>query len=369
MNAKPSYETVGVPFLAAAAVLLLAISGLHAGCTGSSPPAGAPGASGGGGPTPGAPIISGPHAHANLAVYLVHGSDRLGGRTPITLDAALRAKKVIVHETDDVGRLAIENVSDDEVFVQAGDLVKGGRQDRTVGVDVVVPPKSGKVDVAAFCVEQRRWAQRGAEPPRHFSESSRCLAGKELKLAARQRKQQGQVWAAVAETQRKLHEKTGNGALDASSPSSMQLTMETSAVRAGIRPYLEALARVTGGESDVVGCAFAINGNLSSAELYASPALFRAQWPKLLEAGAVEALAEAQAVPGTPPAIDAVRAFLEDPPAGRRSEEEVGGRTKLTTVDGAQAVVFETRDLGRGETWIRRSVVGKEPGSKGAGGS
>src|SRR5438445_3597845 len=39
----------------------------------------------------------------------------------------------------------------------------------------------------------------------------------------------------------------------------------------------------------VVGYAFAVNGQLKGAELYASHGLFRKQWPKLLHANAVEA--------------------------------------------------------------------------------
>jgi hypothetical protein len=269
-----------------------------------------------------------------------------------------------VRETSNVNQLEIENLGDDEVFVQAGDIVKGGRQDRTLSVDLVVPPRSGKLAVDAFCVEHGRWTRRGSEPSRQFSESSRYLASKELKLAARQRKQHQDVWNAVSETQRKLRDKAGVEATNPASPSSMQLTMETVAVKTGIQPYLDKLAKVADGERDVVGCAFSVNGKLSSAEVYASPELFQAQWRKLLEAGAVEAFAEAQSAPGTPPDLGSVRTFLDDPPSGKPVEEEIGGRTKLSTVEGADAVVFESRDLAHKDAWLRRSVVGKDSGPK-----
>ncbi len=100
--------------------------------------------------------LSGPFSHDNLAVFFLHGPDPIQGKKFLTLDEALRARKVIVHETKQVHQLAIENVSTEEVFVQAGDIVKGGQQDRTIANDLVVPPRSGKVPLASFCVEQGR---------------------------------------------------------------------------------------------------------------------------------------------------------------------------------------------------------------------
>src|SRR5437870_445332 len=83
--------------------------------------------------TPHAPAgeyrVTGPYAYQNLAVFLIHGPERLPGKNILTLSEALKQRKVIVYETREVNTLAIENVSDDEVFVQSGDIVKGGQQD------------------------------------------------------------------------------------------------------------------------------------------------------------------------------------------------------------------------------------------------
>ena len=71
---------------------------------------------------------SGPYTHDNLTVFLIHGADQIKDRDILTLEEALKAKKVIVHETKNVNQLAIENVSGQEVFVQAGDIVRGGQR-------------------------------------------------------------------------------------------------------------------------------------------------------------------------------------------------------------------------------------------------
>src|SRR5438105_15882790 len=78
------------------------------------------------------PGITGPYTHDNLTVFLIHGKDTSGGKNYLTLQEALDQKKVVVHETGNVNELSVENVSDEPVYIQSGEIVKGGRQDRTL---------------------------------------------------------------------------------------------------------------------------------------------------------------------------------------------------------------------------------------------
>ena len=106
--------------------------------------------------------VSGPFVHDNLAIYLVHGRAQ-AGPVPLTLQEALAKGSVRVHETGNVNQLDIENLAGEEVFVQSGDIVKGGQQDRVLMVSLLLPPRSGRVAIASFCVEQGRWSARGKE--------------------------------------------------------------------------------------------------------------------------------------------------------------------------------------------------------------
>lgn len=77
--------------------------------------------------------LSGPFTHDNLQVFLIHGDTQLEERRYATLSEALEKKLVVVKETGNVQELTIENLSKDlTVFLNAGDIVKGGRQDGTV---------------------------------------------------------------------------------------------------------------------------------------------------------------------------------------------------------------------------------------------
>src|SRR5205823_8867767 len=153
--------------------------------------------------------LEGPFTHGNLSVFLIHGQDKIKGATFITLQEALVQRKVIVRETHEVNELSIENVSSEEVYVQSGDIVKGGQQDRMMAVDLILPPRSGKIPISAFCVENGRWSQRGTEQVAVFGSSGNIVAGRDVKLAAKSASSQSEVWRQVAVAQDKLSANTG----------------------------------------------------------------------------------------------------------------------------------------------------------------
>jgi hypothetical protein len=308
--------------------------------------------------------ISGPYTHKNLTVFLLHGPDRLAGKTFLTLSEALTQKKVVVYETKTVNTLAIENLSDEEVFVQSGDIVKGGQQDRMLAVDLILPARSGKVSIEAFCVEQGRWSKRGTEEVTRFSSSTDRAATKELKLAANKSRSQGEVWAKVAEAQDKLSRNVGGRVNSAHSDSSLQLALEDSRVRATTDEYVRSLAALAAKHRDAVGYAFAINGRVNSAEVYGSHALFLKLWPGLLKSSAVEALAELRkdasgAAPHPEVSAADVRAFLAESERGEHSERAVTKRVSVSTRETKTNIVFETRDSASKSVWVHRSYIKK----------
>ncbi len=305
------------------------------------------------------PRISGPYVYQNLDVYLVHGRDQLAGRRLLPLARALAEKKVIVRETGSVSRLTIENLSNEEVYVQAGEIVKGGRQDRVLSSDLVLPPKSGRIEIASLCVESGRWRQRGTESADSFASAEANLAHKDLKYSNHMNLQNG-VWDNVTRVQEKLTSNAGGDVRGAQSASSLQLTLESDRVRDGVEGYLRALEPLLRTHPDAVGYAFAINGELNSAELYGSPALFRELWPKLIRASAVEALAERQAgVPHTPPPLEAVRAFLERADEGAVTEKPALAGTRSVGRETSSRLVIEAQETTRGGAWLHRSYLKK----------
>ncbi len=305
--------------------------------------------------------LSGPYVHGNLTLFLIHGESQLKGRKILTLDEALEQKKVIVHETKNVQQLSVENVSPDhDVFIAAGDIVKGGDQDRVLAFDLIVPAKSGKMPVASFCVEHGRWSQRGGEENKSFGSSKDQIATKELKLANRAAADQSQVWKRVAMAQKQISDNLGTKVQDGKSESSLQLSLENKKLVETVFEYAKKLAPVVEGQKDVIGFAFAINGQMNSTDVYASSELFLKLWPKLLKASCVEAVAEMKK-DKTFPAVTAeqVKAFLAEAAKGKKTEKDVNARLKQIQCDAPRCVQFETQDRGQKGVSLRQNTIAK----------
>src|SRR6266853_983950 len=294
--------------------------------------------------------LEGPFTQGNLTVFLIHGKDRMKGQTFITLQEALVQKKVIVRETRSVNELSIENISSEEVYVQSGDIVKGGQQDRMMAVDLILPPRSGKIGISAFCVENGRWSKRGTEEVTNFGSSANVIAGRDLKLAAKSAESQGEVWRQVAVAQDKLSANTGTRVNGAAAPTSFQLALENKEVQKTSDSYVKALGNIVNGKPDVIGYVFAINGKINSADVYASSLLFKKLWPKLLTSSAIEAVAELRrGEKFDAPRPAEVQGFLDDSPKGTEKEKDVSSRVQMVTRESEGSVLFDTRDRAKSD--------------------
>jgi len=347
-------------------------------------------------PSPEAHRISGPVVHENLAVYFIHGKSA-PGKVPLTLEEAMTKGFVKVRETSNVNQLQIENVGADEVFVQSGDIVKGGKQDRTLMVSLVLPPKSGAIPIASFCVEQGRWSARGREDAKNFSTASAAVPSRELKLAMkapmpakaapepgnmagsgdRGRTQlsdnaasetgerQQKVWENVRKTQSKLTGNLGASVQSAQSGSSLQLALENEKLMDAQKLYINALKAAGESSDDIIGFIFAVNGELNSADVYPSNGLFRKMWKKLLTASVIEAIGHKDEPAGAAPDAAAASAFLAAAEAGKSSEKALNDGVKLETREADKAYMFETaRASSPGApsapaSWVHRNYLAK----------
>jgi len=317
--------------------------------------------------------ITGPYTHENLALYFAHGPSA-PGPVPLTLQEALAKGTFWVHETGDVNRLMVDNRGTEDVYVQAGDIVKGGKQDRVLTVSMLVPPKSGPVPIGAYCVEQGRWEKRGKEDAARFTSSDSAMPSRKAKIAmkapAPEREisplhrpdtgnRQNEVWRDVAETQSKLTRNIGAAVAAPESRSSLQLSLENKKVRETLAAYIAALKPLIDKAPDSLGFAFAVNGNLNSADLYPSHGLFRKLWPKLLEAAATEAIAEKNAkVPAAAaPDKDQISGFLAEAERGRKGERTINATTRLGTGETEKSYYFETRKTDG--VWVHRNYLAR----------
>jgi len=327
--------------------------------------------------------VSGPIVHDNLAIYLVHGSGG-GGTVPLTLQEALAKGAVKVRETGSVNALTVENTGKDEVFVQAGDIVKGGQQDRVLSVDLLLPPRSGEVSIAAFCVEHGRWTARGNEDVRQFSSAAAAMPSHEAKVAMRAYavaaapspadapartmayaggagvgQSQEEIWLSVRKTQDNLSRSVGAPVAAPASPSSLQLSLENEKLKQTQSAYITALQGAGESGDNIVGYVFAINGKINSGDVYVSNALFRKMWSKLLAANVTEAISvkEAAGAAAAPPPVKDVEAFLATASTGVKAERAINASVRLATHDGDASLYAETRRSDG--SWVHRNYLAK----------
>ncbi len=306
--------------------------------------------------------MAGPYSHENLSVFLIKGKNTLSGKSFMTLEEALDSKMAVLYETGTVSKLSIENLSAEKhIYIQAGDIVKGGKQDRVISIDIVIKPKSGKVPISAFCVEKGRWSTRQGEAVDKFSSSKAQLNSKKLKLAAKSGKSQGEVWREVANSQNKLKDKIGRSVKSGRSESSLQLTLEHKALKKAVSNYTETLSPIINEHQNAVGYAFAINGEFNSCDIYGDSALFKKLWPKLLKSSATEAVAAFEkGKTYSTPTIQAIEQSLKDALNGKQSEKQVGQRTKMVTHESEKNVLYDTLDMdSKGTEYINRNIIKK----------
>lgn len=308
--------------------------------------------------------ISGPYTHSNLSIYLVHSQERTGGeRVYVTLDEAMEHRLVVVYETSDVNTLLIANVSKEEVYIQSGDIVKGGKQDRVIKEDMILQSMSGKVPIQVFCVEHGRWTQRGGESAGQFGSSKQAISGNQMKMAVRADGNQSAVWDKVAQAQARLSKNLASPVQSAESATSFQLTLESEKLRESAKAYEAAMSPVVDRYKDAVGYVVAVNGKVTSADVYANHALFRKLWPKLIASAAVEALgADRVAVQAAAPTYDEVKSVVVGGPKDAKAgvTQQVNARTEVKRKESAAGVMFETRDAkGEAGTTVHRSYVAK----------
>ncbi len=304
--------------------------------------------------------ISSPYTHKNLTIFLIHGKDERTKSNIMTLQEAMERKLFVVYETSEVNELEVENLSKtQDVFIQSGDIVKGGKQDRVLAISIIIPARSGRVKIESFCVESGRWQKRGNEDVSKFDSSNDRVVTKELKLAANSARSQQEVWDQVSNAQDRLAKNVGGSIQAGASKSSLQLSLENGKVAANIDEYVKSLSGIINGKSDVIGYSFAINGKINSADIYVSNALFKKLWTKMLKATATEAVSSANQVRLADPVKAAsVQGFLNDSEKAASKDRSINSGASLRTREDKDNVMIEARDE-KSKTVVHKSYVRK----------
>lgn len=203
----------------------------------------------------------------------------------VTLDEAVCSKILDVVEIDEGGRVStikVVNKSDRLVFLMAGELLIGCKQDRAINASIMVPTK-GELNIPATCVEAGRWSYRS----RKFSSGGSSSHGFLRRMMSRQVAEhykahgmpgsdQAAVWAEVARKMAKTGSRSPSGALQEM-----------------YKDYASRLEEVLGKFAAPAGChgaAFVIEGKIVAVDLFDKQSTLNKLWSKLIKSYAMDAL-------------------------------------------------------------------------------
>jgi hypothetical protein len=321
-----------------------------------------------------------PITYENLTIFPIvaaQDSDTSGFET---LDEALASGDAIVSEqgsgmqrTRDgraqssysgaqVNQLVLVNRGKRPLLLLAGEVVSGGKQDRIIGKDRIVPIGAPPLPLDVFCVEHGRWTS-GTDK---FA-AAKTMVHPSVREKAAVDQDQGQVWAAVSgrnattarggvaggtstssvtvtEAAPRISSEALSSVIASAAPTqSYRQIYQSRAVGDSVESFAEEIERRFDRERNamkgerVVGVIVAYGGEIAWSDAFASSELFESYWPKLLRSYIVEAL--------TRPAFretasfDDARDFLRpasghvreesDPGVYRWSERTEGRRTEI----------------------------------------
>lgn len=310
--------------------------------------------------------FSEPINYNNLQVFMISGESHTDAEEYVPLGRAMEEDYVKLKETSDVNELKITNHSEETIYINAGDIVKGGKQDRTLAYDMIIEPKSRGVKLSSFCVESGRWEQRGGEDAANFSYSTKSLTSRDLKISSKKDNEQGAVWEGVADQQEKLSyniSSVNDAAVDvksSESESSLELTLDNEELAEIRRRYLKAFANIK--VEEFIGFAYAINGELYNVDLYNNKALFAELFDKLLTAAVVEAIAELDTKQTSFKYITVkdVKASLQMDKNSEETAEDLNKRTRWLSKEDADKVIFTSADKKLESEWVHRNIIIKD---------
>jgi hypothetical protein len=306
-----------------------------------------------------------PITYENLTIFPVIAPQDADTSEFATLDEALASGEAVVTEQGDylrrsrdgrlpqdfssgaqVNQLVLINRGKKPLVLLAGEVVSGGKQDRIIGKDRIVPVGAAPLPLDVFCVEHGRWTG-GSDK---FS-AGNLMVHPSVREQAAVEQNQSQVWAAVRGETPLVGQSSVGGVAGRSSSAtvegraaapvisagslgdvmaeaaptqSYQKIYKSSPIGISVENFAQEIERrfdrATGdlkGEH-VVGVVVAFGGEIAWSDIFASSRMFDIYRAKLLRSYAVEALTR----PGTREkvSLDDAEDFLR--PATGHAEEE-----------------------------------------------
>jgi hypothetical protein len=310
-----------------------------------------------------------PIGHGNLTVFPVVATTSHDTQEFLTLDEGLRSGDVVVSESGnaaplvrprhgirptrynpgdgaEVNRLVLVNNSKHPLILLAGEIVTGGKQDRVIGKDRLVPAESDPIDLSVFCVEPGRWTATKA----NFGGFDSAMGGPALRAKVMSDKNQEMVWSEVRKAQSSMVAQlsppmaaaVGGTSSYARVMQNDEVKQKVDAVAAPLQHDYQSVIKQLH-DRNAVGVVVAVNGEIIWADIFANTSLLEKYWPKLVRSYAAEAIVNHSK--STETDVKAAQRFLDNMDSRREIVESEPGLYRHTEITGDGFKAFELTAL------------------------
>jgi len=265
-------------------------------------------------------IVGRPFYTRGLQIFPLRLRRPIGSPHYLTLDEATRIGHLIIREKEPptVNQVILINRSPNYVFILAGEIVTGGRQNRIFKSDLLLPPKSRPILVEVYCVEKGRWVKKSEK----FDPDGN-IAGNLLRQKAQRKIAQEEVWREVEENAKSL--KTHSETQDLSQIINQPKVQEELARR---RSEIErCIPRGT------VGLVVVHNGRIIGADIFQNSVLFQKLRRKIIDSYSLQTI-PAVRTSSKPVAPEEARDFLNRVYGANFSIQATAGVGKIIAISG-----------------------------------
>ncbi|MEO1436195.1 MAG: DUF6569 family protein [Bacteroidota bacterium] len=186
----------------------------------------------------------------------------------LSLQDALESGQLTIRDRSGVNQLSIDNNSDRPVMLLSGEILRGGKQDRVIGQDMVIPPNSRRNRVPVYCVEEKRWSA-----PKQWTYYHQ--GSMHLRRVVDQSQNQGQVWNEIEYELKRDNVQTKSKAYTAHSKNPQYASLEQEYIDAFVINNFSYPSNIIGvigmSGSVVIGC-----------DLFATTELFQREYDSLI---------------------------------------------------------------------------------------
>lgn len=272
-----------------------------------------------------------PVAYRGLTAFplVLHAARSRGIRT---LDEALSRDWLEIREKGDaqVSHVRVRNRSGRPVFLMAGEILAGGKQDRVVRDDALVPPRSSMIDIPVYCGEQDRWT-----PVPGTFRGDGTLVAPGLRRMAAKAESQGAIWSEI--------DSQMAAAGVASQTRSYRQVYRDREVDDALREYASGLRHACRGQT--VGAVFASQGRIVGCDVFQDPDLLDRLWDKICRSYATELVSDRRRRRWPPAGIGRhdVRRFLDRAAASAADRAPSAGDGELYRLRNAEGQVLVWR--------------------------